>query len=160
MASNWADDAPATEAAWTRLTPAQRMAIERIDAERLERERAGMAPRFAAALTEPKYSVRNRFRLWEHLIRRLEQHSLDGSYLIDLYFNDLASRDSLGTIIDAHPELAAGEPGSLLAALDRRFDAATGFDGGAERRRWTSRFESEQLSPRWSRRPRELPWEH
>ncbi|WP_155374453.1 hypothetical protein [Catellatospora vulcania] len=157
---NWADDAPATETAWTRLTPAERASIERIDAERLERERAGMAPRFAAALLEPKYSVRNRFRLWEHLIRRLEQDSLDDGYLIDLYFNDLASRDSLGTMVEAHPELASGELGSLLAALDRRFDAATDFDGGAERRRWTSRFESEQLGPRWSRRPRELPWEH
>ncbi|GAB4046994.1 hypothetical protein [Catellatospora paridis] len=160
MAVNWADDAPATEAAWTRLTPAERTSIERIDAERLERERAGMSPRFAAVLREPKYSVCSRFRLWEHLIGRLEQDRLDDGYLIDLYFNDLASRDSLGLILEAHPELADGELGSLLGALDRRFDAATAFDGGAERRRWTSRFESEQLSPRWSRRPRELPWEH
>ncbi|MFC7242437.1 hypothetical protein ACFQO7_08075 [Catellatospora aurea] len=157
---NWADDAPATEAAWTRLTPAERASIDQVDAERLERERAGMAPRFAEALIEPKYSVRNRFRLWEHLIRRLEQDRLDEGYLIDLYFNDLTSRDTLGTLLDAHPELAAGELGPLLAALDRRFEAATEFDGGAERRRWTSRFESEQLSPRWSRRPHRLPWEH
>lgn len=160
MAVHWADDAPATEAAWTRLTPAERTSIERIDAERLRRERAGMAPRFADRLLEPKYSVRNRFRLWEHLIRRLEQDGLDDGYLIDLYFNDLASRDSLGTTLDTHPALATGELGTLLATLDRRFDAATDFDGGAERRRWTSRFESEQLSPRWSRRPRALPWEH
>ncbi|MEU7820050.1 hypothetical protein [Catellatospora sp. NPDC049133] len=157
---NWTEDAPATEAAWTRLTPADHASIEQVDAERLERERAAMAPRFADALTEPKYSVRNRFRLWEHLIRRLEQDSLDESYLIDLYFNDLTSRDTLGSVLDAHPELAAAEPGSLLAALDRRFEAATVFDDGAERRRWTTRFESEQLSPRWSRRPRRLPWEH
>ncbi|WP_203697465.1 hypothetical protein [Catellatospora coxensis] len=157
---NWADDAPATEAAWTRLTPAERTSIERVDAERLERERAGMAARFAAALTEPKYAVRNRFRLWEHLIRRLEQDRLDDGYLIDLYFNDLANRDTLGTVLDAQPGLATGELGSLLAELDRRFEAVTEFDGGAERRRWTSRFESEQLSPRWSRRPRRIPWEH
>ncbi|MEV0458109.1 hypothetical protein [Catellatospora methionotrophica] len=160
MAVDWADDAPATETAWTRLTAAERTTIERIDAERLHRERAGMSPRFADRLLEPQYAVRNRFRLWEHLIRRLEQDGLGDGYLIDLYFNDLASRDSLGTILEAHPELAAGELGTLLTSLDRRFDAATDFDGGAERRRWTTRFESEQLSPRWSRRPRTLPWEH
>ncbi|WP_144127726.1 hypothetical protein [Catellatospora sichuanensis] len=160
MAVNWADDAPDTEAVWPRLTRAEQATIEQVDADRLERERAAMAARLAAALPEPRYAVRNRFRYWEHLVRRLEQRTLGDGYLIDLYFNDLANRDSLDTILVAHPGLAAGQLGPLLAALDRRFDAATEFDGGAERRRWTSRFDSAQLSPRWLRRPRELPWEH
>jgi hypothetical protein len=160
MAVNWAEDAPRTEAVWQRLTPAERSAIEQIDADRLERERSAMAPRFAAALHEPTYSVRNRFRLWEHLIRRLEQGFPDDGYLIDLYFNDLSNRDSFDSIMAAWPGLATGELGSLLAELDRRFDDATEFDGGAERQRWTSRFDTDRLSARWFRRPRELPWEH
>jgi hypothetical protein len=160
MAVNWAEDAPRTEAAWARLTPGELAAIEQLDAVRLHRERAAMAPRFAERLREPTYSVRNRFRQWEHLVRRLESGQLDEGYLIDLYFNDLSNRDSIDVVLAVNPELAAGELGPLLAELDRRFDAATDDDGGAERRRWTSRFESADLSARWSRRPRQLPWEH
>jgi hypothetical protein len=159
MAENWAADAPRTQAVWQRLTPIERSVIEQIDADRLARERKGMAPRFAEALVEPTYSVRKRLRLWESLIRRLEEGFPTDGYLIDLYFNDLANRDSLDSIMADWPVLA-GELGSLLTDLDRRFDQATEFDGGAERQRWTARFDRDRLSARWFRRPRELPWEH
>jgi hypothetical protein len=151
-------DAPQTAAAWQRLTPAE--LAERIDVARLELERAAASPRAAAALAEPTYSVRNRFRFWELLIRQLEGGFPPYGYMIDLYFNDLITRDNLGVILAEHPALAEGELGRLLAHLDRRFEQATDFDGGAERRRWTSRFDEARLNDRWLRRPRDLPWEH
>jgi hypothetical protein len=154
------EDAPLTHAVWQRLTPTERSVIAKIDADRLAWEREGMAPRFAAAMDEATYSTRNRFRLWETLIRQLENGFPPYGYMIDLYFNDLISRDNLDGIMSNHPVLAEGELGRLLTELDRRFDQATDFDGGAERHRWTSRFDDGQLSARWFRRPRELPWEH
>ncbi|WP_328462907.1 hypothetical protein OHA21_36520 [Actinoplanes sp. NBC_00393] len=160
MNNGWAKWAPATETTWSRL-PADAMAlIDVADAHRLAAERARLPQATARILAEPTYSVRNRFRYWERLIRRMEEGwAPDGFYLVDEYVNDLESRDQIDVLGAAEPGLLTGPLGELLASLDHRFLAATLDDGGAELRLQAPRLgELEGLNARWRRVPRVNPW--
>jgi hypothetical protein len=160
MNNGWATWAPATEATWSRLPIDVMALIDRADAHRLAVERARLPQATAGVLAEPTYSVRNRFRYWERLIRRMEQGwAPDGFYLIDEYVNDLESRDQIDVLGAAEPGLLTGPLGELLASLDDRFLAATRDDGGAELRLQAPRLgKREGLNARWSRVPLVKPW--
>ncbi|MBZ6174083.1 hypothetical protein KVH24_14750 [Streptomyces olivaceus] len=157
----WA--APETGAAWGALSRTTLEAIARCDAERLVVERSRVAPRIAAEMTTPVYSVADRFASWERLVRRVEP-GWDGDdfYPISAYGNDLDSRGALDQVMRTLPdEVVEGQPGQLLTGLDARFRAATLPDPQRSLRPWvrpTADKPEEQLGEWWQRKPLRAPW--
>ncbi|MDT9700846.1 hypothetical protein [Streptomyces sp. P17] len=158
----WA--APETKAAWDELTEPVREVIARCDAQRLEVERARVAPHLREKLTAPVYSVADRFASWERLVRRMEPGwSSDDFYPISAYDNDLDSRDGLQDVMSAlPPEVHDGVLGKLLERLDARFCAASVPDPERSLRPWVrpaqDRPEAE-LGEWWKRKPVRIPWD-
>ncbi|MEU0964923.1 hypothetical protein ABZ357_05560 [Streptomyces sp. NPDC005917] len=155
--------APESRAAWQTLPQPVLEAVERIDAQRLEVERARVAPHLRERITRPVYSVADRFASWERLVRRMEadRPSGDDFYPISAYGNDLDSRDNLDEVMNALPAAAReGNLGTLLDALDARFDAASVPDPEGSLRPWVRPTKDHsQLPDRWCRKPVHTPWD-
>jgi hypothetical protein len=82
-----------------------------------------------------------------------------GRYFIDEYVNNLDSRDGIDRVLAGLPEVVGVALRPLLHELDQRFLNFTTPDGGAELRPWVARLrEGVQLSERWYRKPRVIPW--
>lgn len=158
----WA--APETGAAWAELTRTALEVIARCDAERLEVERARVAPGLRASISEPVYSVADRVASWERAVRRMEPGwSSEDFYPISAYGNDLDSRDALGESMRAVPlEVREGALGQLLARLDARFRGASVPDSERSLRAWvrpTKEKPEVELGEWWKRKPVCLPWD-
>lgn len=155
--------APESKAVWGELSQPVLDAIARCDAERLEVERARVAPHIREKITAPVYSVADRFASWERLVRRMEPGwSSDDFYPISAYDNDLDSRDALDEVMRALPaEAGDGALGRLLARLDARFLAATVPDPERSLRPWvrpTKEKPEAELGEWWKRKPVRVPW--
>lgn len=155
--------APESKAVWGELSQPVLEAIARCDAERLEVERARVAPHIREKITAPVYSVADRFASWERLVRRMEPGwSSDDFYPISAYDNDLDSRDALDEVMRALPaEAGDGALGRLLARLDARFLAATVPDPERSLRPWvrpTKEKPEAELGEWWKRKPVRVPW--
>ncbi|MFK0105578.1 hypothetical protein [Streptomyces sp. NPDC091217] len=156
--------APESRAVWEALPEPVLEAVGRCDAERLEAERARVAPHLQERVMKPVYSVADRFASWERLVRRMETGRPEGGddfYPISAYGNDLGSRDSLDEVLNTLPAVAReGIPGTLPADLDARFDAASVPDPAGSLRPWVQPTkEHAQLPGRWCRRPLRTPWD-
>jgi hypothetical protein len=158
---SWAETTPDTERTWAGLTPDVLVMIADADAEVLAAQRAQVAPEIAAKIIEPTYSLRNRLRYWEQLVRLIEQDwAPRGRYVVDEYVNNLDSRDSLDRVLARLPVGVGTALRPLLDDLDSRFASATVDDGGEELRPWVARLrQGEPMSGRWYRRPRVIPWQ-
>ncbi|WP_405870227.1 MULTISPECIES: hypothetical protein [unclassified Streptomyces] len=156
--------APETKAVWNELPQPVLEAVAGCDAERLEVERARVAPHLREKITAPVYSVADRFASWERLVRRMEPGwSSDDFYPISAYGNDLDSRDALEELMYAMPvEAREGALGKLLARLDARFRAASAPDPERTLRPWVrptmDRPESDD-GDWWKRKPVRVPWD-
>ncbi|MGW1625151.1 hypothetical protein [Streptomyces sp. NPDC002172] len=155
--------APESRAVWEVLPRPVLEAVAGVDARRLEVERARVAPHLRERITRPVYSVADRFASWERLVGRMETGRPGGDdfYPISAYGNDLDSRDSLDEVMDALPAAAReGALGTLLAALDARFDAASVPDPEGSLRPWVRPAKDHtQLPDRWRRKPLRTPWD-
>lgn len=150
---------PATDEVWSRLAPSVLHSISQCDARRLEIERDRVAIDIREQVTNPLYSVRNRFSFWEHLVRRMESGwQLPGQYLISDYVNDLDSRYGLQIAIGALAEDAQMQLSTLLAALDTRFVDASVPDDASELRPWMTPSSGEEPHGFLLRKPRSYPW--
>lgn len=157
---SWSEVAPETEARWQRLSSDVLDLIKIADLDLLAAQRAAVAPEVAPKISEPTYSLRNRFRYWEELIRNLEADwGPTGRYFIDEYINNLDSRDSIDRALAALPPVVTDALEQLLSDLDLRFNVVTIHDDGVELRPWVARLRrGPDLSGRWYRRPRVIPW--
>ncbi|MCX5404121.1 hypothetical protein OHA37_09515 [Streptomyces sp. NBC_00335] len=152
---------PETDALWARLSPAAVAAVAVVDAERLELERARLAPERREAVTEPVYSVRRRFEAWERLGRILEAGPRpEEFYPFSAYENDLDGRDALAEVMEALPAPVRAELAEMLDALDARFGAATDQDVTGALDPWlrTARGRAPQAHVWWWRVPKSAPW--
>ena len=157
---SWSEVAPDTEETWRRLPPQILEQIRRADDEVLAAQRARVSPDVAAKISEATYSLRNRLRYWEELVRNLESDwAPDGRYIVDEYVNNLDSRDGVDRVLSELPPGVAEALRPLLDELDGRFRQSTVHDGGNELRPWVARLrEGSLLGDRWYRRPRVIPW--
>ncbi|WP_067830960.1 hypothetical protein [Actinomadura kijaniata] len=147
-----------TDDVWPSLSADQLAAIRAVDEDRLALERSRLPERTARSLSEPVYSVRERFRSWERLVRFLEREP-EEHYFVEAYTNELESRDQLDRVMADHPVLARGPAAELLNDLDARFRAVTVEDGGAALRPYVRALgEGQALGERWYRRPRRATW--
>ncbi|MES5824430.1 hypothetical protein [Streptomyces sp. RG80] len=156
--------APETKAVWGELTQPVFDAIARCDAERLEVERARVAPHLREKITAPVYSVADRFASYERLVSGMEPDwSGDDFYPISAYDNDLDSRDALQDLMADLPAeaRAGGALDRLLAGLDARFHAATVPDPERSLRPWVrpAKERPEAELGEWrKRKPVRVPW--
>lgn len=157
---SWALVAPETEATWQRLPSEVLDVIRQSDAEALAAQRASISPEAAAKIEEATYTLKNRFRYWEEMVRSLESAWLPrGRYFIDEYINNLDSRDSIDRIVAALPSFIEEALRPLLRELDQRYHQHTEFDGGEELKPWVSRIRNGALlNDRWYRKPLVIPW--
>jgi hypothetical protein len=157
---SWSDVAPDTEEAWQHLSPGLLDLIHLIDEEVLAAQRATLSPEVAATISEATYSLQNCFRYWEELVRNIENDwGQQESYFVDEYVNNLDSRDNIDQILARLPATAGDTLGPLLRELDQRFYQGTTYDGGIELQPWVARLrQGVQLSERWYRKPRVIPW--
>lgn len=152
-------DSPTTDEVWSKIAPSMLHSISQCDTHRLEIERDRVAPEIREHITDPLYSVRNRFSFWEHLVRRMESDwQLPGQYLISDYVNDLDSRYGLQIAIGTLTEDAQAQLSTLLAALDTRFVHASVPDDASELRPWMTPSSGEEPHGFWLRKPRSYPW--
>src|SRR2546430_6261344 len=97
---SWSEVAPDTEETWRRLSPEILEQIGRADEEVLAAQRARVSPDVAAKIGEATYSLRNRLRYWEELVRNLESDwAPRGRYIVDEYVNNLDSRDGVDRVL-------------------------------------------------------------
>jgi hypothetical protein len=152
--------APETEDAWSRLPASVLEAVRRLDDETLAGQRSSVSPEVAAKIDEPTYSLRNRFRYWEELVRALESGwQPGGTYFIDEYVNNLDSRDGIDRALAELPPEVGAALGQLLDGLDERFARGTVPDDGAELRPWVARLrDGARMNERWYRKPQSIPW--
>jgi hypothetical protein len=157
---SWSEVSPDTEEVWQHLLPGLLGQIRLIDQEVLAVQRANLSPDVAATISEPTYSLRNRFRYWEELVWNMANGWAGrGRYFVDEYVNNLDSRDSIDEILARLPATAGDALGPLLRELDQRFQQGTTYDGGTELQPWVARLrKGVQLSERWYRKPRVIPW--
>ncbi|ATW46806.1 hypothetical protein CGZ69_01035 [Streptomyces peucetius subsp. caesius ATCC 27952] len=126
-----------------------------------------VADAFAAAVdpggTAPAESPCNRARecllLWERLVSRAgSDWALSGRYPLELYLEDLRTRDDLAVRLAAAPPELRGPFVAAAQTLDATFRAATVDDGG----RVLADLTGEPVGARgwwWQRRPVRLPWQ-
>ena len=157
---DWQQLAPQTERVWRALPEEHLRLIAEVDQRELDYQRARVAPRVAAVLSEPTYSVRNRLRAWEVLIGKMEAGwPPDGVYYPEEYVNDLTIRDNLEEIVQAFPADLRTTLIGLLDSLDDRFRRRTVDDGGAALDPWTrSREDARIRNWWWHRAPPDLAW--
>ncbi len=157
---SWSEVTPDTEEVWQYLSPGILDEIRLIDEEVLAAQRANLSPEVAATISAPTYSLLNRFRYWEELVRNIESDWAErGGYLVDEYVNNLDSRDSIDQVLARLPVTAADALGPLLRELDQRFQQGTTYDGGIELQPWVARLrQGVRLSDCWYRKPRVIPW--
>ncbi|MEU6284136.1 hypothetical protein [Streptomyces sp. NPDC047028] len=155
--------APESRALWETLAGPVLEEIGRCDAERLEVERARIAPHLRERVTKPVYSVADRFASWERLVCRMEPgwSGSDDFYPISAYSNDLDSRDSLDEVMNTlSPTARESGLGTLLTDLDARFDAASVPDPDRSLSPWVRPAKDHQRLPgRWRRKPLHIPWD-
>ncbi|GGN48856.1 hypothetical protein GCM10011579_001970 [Streptomyces albiflavescens] len=147
------------EALVRRLTPEDRAAVSLFDLQRLQVERAGVSEQTASQLREPTYGVLSCLRLWQVLIRRMEQDwpSTD-YYMVYEYLNNLTVRDSLEEYVEALPQQVAVKIRRTLDLLDERYTTVTTSDGGAELSLyWRPLAEGREARWWWLRTPTVLP---
>lgn len=157
---HWSEVAPDTENTWRQLTNEVVDAIRQADEDVLELQRSSVSSEVAAKIDEATYSLQNRFRYWEEMVRSMANGWLPrGHYFIDEYLNNLDSRDSIDRVLEVLPKQVGVALHPLLHTLDQRFMQYTAPDGGVELRPWVARLrEGAQLSERWYRKPRSIPW--
>lgn len=157
--------APESRAVWAELSGPVLDAVARCDAERMEVERSGLAPKAQESMADPVYSVTHRFASWERVVRRMEPGwSSKGFYPVSAYSNDLDSRDSLENLMRSALLAVAreGALGLLLARLDSRFRAETVPNPELSLRPWvrpTKEKPEAHLGEWWKRKPRREPWD-
>ncbi|NRQ32553.1 hypothetical protein HII36_11985 [Nonomuraea sp. NN258] len=131
--------------------------IRVLDLERLAVERGRVAPEDAGRIQEPVYGVLHSLRMWEVLIRDMEE-GWPYRYLVYEYINDLTVRDGLDEYGEALRGTVRDKFAGALERLDARFRAVTREDGGAELARyWRPVAEGRETRWWWARRPEELP---
>ncbi|WP_329245257.1 hypothetical protein OG417_49325 [Actinoallomurus sp. NBC_01490] len=138
-----------------RLTPEDRRVIAFLDLQRLQVENARR--KFQA--TKPTYGVLDRLRFWSILAGHMEDdwQGLD-HYMVYEYLNDLTVRDGIEEVLDAMPPGLRAKVRVCLDELDRRYQAVTHDDGGAELAQyWRPLAEGEETRWWWTRRPDVLP---
>jgi len=156
---DWPRLAPETERVWAGLPADHLRSIAEVDRKELDYQRARVAPRVASQLSEPTYSVRNRFRAWEVLVGKMEAGwPPDGTYYPEEYVNDLTIRDNLEEIVRGFPHDLRATLDGLLESLDARFRRRTVDDGGAALRGWRRPGDDRELSWWWHRAPPGLAW--
>ncbi|WP_327683171.1 hypothetical protein [Streptomyces sp. NBC_00467] len=149
---------PDTDATWASLTETTLASIKASDARRLSVERSRVAPDVREKITEPVYSLKNRFSFWERLIRRMEADwQVEGQYPISAYSNDLECRE-LQVSLSELPDTAQPELAGLLRALDARFMHRTEPDGTGELRPWLRPSSGTARHGFWLRKPVVVPW--
>lgn len=152
-------NAPDTDATWASLTEATLASIKASGARRLSVERSRVAPVVQEKITEPVYSLKNRFSFWERLVRRMEADwQVEGQYPISAYSNDLDCRDQLQVSLSELPDTAQPELAGLLRALDARFMHRTEPDGTGELRPWLRPSSGTARHGFWLRKPVVVPW--
>lgn len=133
--------------------------VDFIDSERLAIERERLPARRRDMLKSPTYSLKNRFYMWESLIRKMESEWRPSRYyLVDEYLNDLTSRSMLSEISASAPSGIREKIEETLSALDQRFFDQTIDDRGTELGRWRSEKLPAVIGFLWDRRPITLPW--
>ncbi|WP_333767492.1 hypothetical protein [Streptomyces sp. IBSBF 2435] len=152
---------PVADACFSSLSHAAAEAIAALDAVALREQKARMAPWAAEKLREATNSVPRRSREWERLTARIvHDWPPDGTYLVDEYVNDLATRDTLERTKHELPASAATEFTAMLTRLDDAFREVTVDDGGASIA-WRTNASEPDLAQRpwwWHRRPVNAPW--
>lgn len=127
--------------------------IAALDERRLAKENAGRK----SVGSEPLYGVLNCLRLWEYLVRRME-NGWDGPYMVYEYLNVLGVRNAIGEFLDAMPDGTRTKVDGCVGRLDARYRAVTRDDGGAELAQyWRSLREGRETRWWWTRRPVDLP---
>ncbi|WP_157111841.1 hypothetical protein [Nocardia beijingensis] len=148
-----------TEDLWATLDPQDEVFIAAVDEARLATERQRLPEQRRTLLKTPTYGLKNRFSMWESLVRRMEQNwAPSGYYLVDEYLNDLSSRSALSEILADAPDTTRTKLSQALSALDERFFQNTVVDGGIELGRWRANRPPNILPFLWERKPRHLPW--
>jgi hypothetical protein len=156
---DWRELAPETERVWPTLSAEDLRLVAEVDQRELAYQRARVAPQVAARLAEPTYSVRNRLRAWEVLVRKMETGwPPDGVYYPEEYVNDLTIRDNLEEIVRAFPAGLRLTLSRLLESLDERFRLRTTDDRGAALRPWTRPPGDRDRNWWWYRAPPGLSW--
>mgnify|MGYP003493811086 CR=1 FL=1 len=157
---SWSEVAPDTEEVWRQLSHELLDEIRQADEEVLAAQRSRISPEIAVKIEEATYSLRNRFRYWEEMVRGLENNWFPRDrYFVDEYVNNLDSRDGIDRVLAALPMEVGIALRPLLYKLDQRFLRYTTPDGGAELQPWVARLrEGVQLTERWYRKPLLIPW--
>lgn len=138
-----------------RLTPEDRRIIAFLDLQRLQVENAGR--KFQG--TEPIYGVLACLRFWGVLIGHMEDGWRGQDFhMVYEYLNDLTVRDGIEEFMEAMPPGLRTKMRVCLDELDRRYQAVTHDDGGAELAQyWRPLAEGLETRWWWTRRPDVLP---
>ncbi|MEO3811223.1 hypothetical protein ABGB17_19695 [Sphaerisporangium sp. B11E5] len=140
------------------LTPAERQEVAVLDLQCLAEEKEGMAAESVAQAEEPVYGVLSSLRLWELLVKRIEQEwPGQDFYPVQEYILDLTVRDGLEEYCEALRGKLRGKFRHALDRLDERYRAVTHEDGGAELGQyWRPLSERTETRWWWTRRPNGL----
>lgn len=149
------------------MDPSTAEVLGAIDAERLDRERAELAPWAAEKATSASDGVWYQLRAWERLSHRLSVIDPSSSnpyfsyYMIEEFLNDLRIRDDLGALVTSLPEPTRSHADALLGAIDEKFKRITVDDGGkAVQDYYVNGFPGIENRPwYWQRRPIRIPWD-
>ena len=149
------------------MGPSTAEVLGAIDAERLDRERAQLAPWAAEKATSASDGVWYQLRKWERLSHRLSvidpgnSNPYLGYYMIEEYLNDLSIRDDLEALVTSLPEPARSHVDELLGAIDEKFKQITVDDAGkAIQDYYTDGYPGIEHRPwYWQRRPIRIPWD-
>ncbi|RSN67574.1 hypothetical protein [Actinomadura sp. WAC 06369] len=137
------------------LTLADVQGIGLLDLQQLARENADRKHQ----ADEPVYGVLNCLRMWENLIRRMEDGwRRQDYYMVYEYLNVLTVRNAIEDFLDAMSAGLRAKVGRCVERLDGRYRAVTFDDGGEELGKyWRSLAEGREARWWWTRRPAELP---
>ncbi|MGW8378829.1 hypothetical protein [Streptomyces sp. ODS28] len=134
-------------------------AVETLDRRRLELERSRVPAKTAAHITEPLYGVFACLKMWQRLVRDMEEEwSRTSSYMVYEYLNDLTVRDSIDEYLAAMPPSLQEKVEHIVSDLDGRYQAVTVEDGGAELALYRSRLAGgREICWWWARKSRVFP---
>ncbi len=133
--------------------------MEELDARRLEVERSGLGPSAAATLTAPLHGVFARLRMWNGLVRDMENLWAARDHCsVHEYLHLLEARDGIERNSQRMPARLRRKFENVVGELDRRFREMTDDDGGAELSRYSRKVAAGiELSWWWTRKPKVLP---